>query len=260
MSSLRWVEMVDGPFWIYEMPEEDEDYVVGIDSAEGRLRDRSLGPLEISSRDADYNAMSVCRVSDGVEVATYKSNYAPGLLIEDAVAMGKFYGTDSGCAEDAFLVPEINGPGFAVVEGLREKGYPRLYITRTWNHLDQVWLKTVGWRTTAQNRPLMVRDLQDEVRAGTTGVRCIRTATHMAAMAKSRQGKDEAPPGAHDDLALARMMAMQGRRALLPGAKGTDQEEAPERTEDEKERAWLEEHLESLDEPEEDSVDEDLQW
>lgn len=257
---MSWVEVADGPFWIYELPEPDEDYTVGVDVAEGRVRERSRGPIEVSDRDPDFNAMSVCRVSDGVEVASYKSNFHPGLLVDDIIAVGKFYGTGSDCEQDAFIVPEINGPGFAVVEGLREKGYPRLYITRTWNHLDQTWLKTVGWRTTQQTRPMMVKELQDEVRNGTTGVRCIRTATHMAAMAKNRMGKDEAPPGAHDDLAIARMLAMQGRIATFPAVSRRNQDEPPPASEDERERAWLEEHLESLDDPREDSVDEDLTW
>jgi hypothetical protein len=257
---MSWVEVADGPFWIYELPEEDEDYVIGIDAAEGRIRERSAGPVEISDRDPDFNAMSVCRVSDGVEVATYKSNFAVGLFSDDAIALGQFYGKKSDCEQDAFLVPEINGVGYALVESLREKGYPRLYITRTWNHLEQTWLKTVGWRTSTQNRPIMVRDLQDEVRDGTTGVRCIRTATHMAAMAKNRQGKDEAPPGAHDDLAFARMLALQGRKSLLPGARPKDEDAPPKRSRIDHEREWLEEHLETLDDPVEDSVDEDLTW
>ena len=86
----------------------------------------------------------------------------------------------------------------------------------------------------------------------------------MAAMAKSKQGKDEAPPGAHDDGAFARMLAIQGRKALLPGAKKIQADELddapPRRSRKEKERDWADAHLESLDHDEEDELDHDLRW
>ena len=205
-----------GPLWIYEQPDPDETYVIGIDCQEGKVRSREAGAISerTGSKDPDFNAMSVIRLSDGLECASYLSNFAPGLVVEDAFLLGHHYGKESGCEENAFLVPEINGPGVAVVEGLRERQYDRMWVSKRWNRLDQCWDKSIGWRTTMESRPIMVKALQDEIREATTGIQCFRTVSHIASMRYNKQGKAEAPYGAHDDLAFAQMLAIQGRRAL----------------------------------------------
>jgi len=221
MTEATWVhpvEFVDddeaqAPVWLYELPEKGEDYVLGVDTAEGKIRDRTQGPVDVSDRDPDFNAVSVLRVSDGAEVATYLSNYSPPIFIEDVLFLANFYGPQAG-NNPPLIVPECNGIGYAVTTGIRETGYPRIWVRRYWNKLENNWTEEIGFRTDINTRPMLVRDLQKEVLEGTTGVRCRRTAIHMASMARNRQGKDEAPHGAHDDLAFARMLAIQGWKAL----------------------------------------------
>lgn len=241
----------DGPLWVYELPEDGEEYVIGLDAAEGKIRERSYGAWDPGRSQPDFNAMSVCRVSDGIEAASYLSHFAPGILAEDAFALGRFY-------RDALIVPEINGPGFAVLEALRDQGYPRLYVTRIWNHLERAYHKTYGWRTTPSTRPILIRDLQDDLRSGSCGVRCRRTAQHLAAMRKDSQGKDQAPPGGHDDLAFARALALQGRRLLMPSASRPAEERVNEPGQSSLDRDPA--HFEPDGSPDRDSILADLEW
>lgn len=238
-SDFEMIVEDTGPLWVYEKPDPDDTYVIGIDAQEGKVRDRSHGHLADvrASKDPDFNAMSVIRMSDGLEVASYLSNYAPGLVVEDAEMLGHQYGKASGCEENAFLVPEINGPGIAVIEGLRERGYPRVWLTKKWNRLEQGWEKSLGWRTTIETRPIMVKALQDVIRDGSCGIQCFRTVSHISSMRYNNQGKPEAPSGAHDDLAFAHMLAIQGRRALYEEPQ--DDSSPPGRDPDRDESAWV---------------------
>lgn len=233
----------EGPFWIYEMPDPEEDYIIGADTAEGRIRSRSLGPLELSERDPDFNALSVIKKSTGEEVCTYLSNYSPPIFGDDLWFLAWFYGPQSGVREPAFLVPEINGPGIAIVERLREYNYPRIWTQRVWLSTMRVFQETMGWRTSDQSKNVMIEALQRQVVEGTCGVRCQRTALHMASMARDSMGRHNAPPGAHDDLAVAHMLAIQGWNAgNMP--EGEDAGFKPIlRSQEEKQAAWAEEML-----------------
>lgn len=203
-----------GPLWIYFMPDPNELYVAGIDTAEGKIRDRRAGSIDLSDRDPDLNAAVVIRESDGEEVARYMSNYAPSLFSEDVMLLGHFYGTANGCKEDAFLVPERNAIGAAVIDDLIEAAYPRIMIQRRMNKLDGQWEKHVGFRTGPENRDVLIKDLQREILSGECGINDRTTAKHVASMRRNSSGKAEAASGSKDDLAMAYMLAQFGRRML----------------------------------------------
>ena len=227
MVRPRLVHQNEGPLRVFEMPEDDEDYVVGIDTAEGKLKSRAAGYQEqANKKDPDWNAMCVIRVSDGLEVASYLSHYAPDIFAQDAYLLGSFFNT-------AFMVPEINGPGFATVEHLRVMEYPRIYISRTWLRLENRFEERHGFRTSFENKHILVSRLQKAVRERTCGVQDERTAIHMAAMRFNARGIPEAPAGAHDDLAMALMLAMEGRELLTRGHE-EDEDDKPKMTRDQR--------------------------
>lgn len=203
-----------GPLWIYSEPEKGQEYVLGADTAEGKVRDRAAGPImETAGRDPDFNAVSVLRVSDGVEVATYLSNYATPLFAQDVLAIAHYYGRDAGLP-DPLIVPEINGPGLAVVEELR-RVYTHLWKQQVFLAVDRVFVEQIGWRTDLKSRPLMLMGLQRAIIDGTAGIRCIRTAQHAQAMRFQNDGQARASGSQKDDLAIAHMLARQGRAYLL---------------------------------------------
>ena len=250
------------PIWLYNMPEDDEIYAVGIDTAEGKVRNVAAGPVDTSGRDPDFNAMSVQRVSDGLEVATYRSNYAYPILLRDVRAILTLYTT----SQPPLAVPETIGAGYALAESLRDLGYPHIWLERVWLRLEQTYEERLGWRTNAQNRNILIKSLQQELDDGTCGVQCRRTAIDMSSMARSKLGKHEAPPGAHDDLAVARMLANMGRKTLLPGNEKdikSGAEEPVRRSQSEKDAEWAAELVEQIEQSGHDGakpIDLDLAW
>lgn len=226
------MDLVDeqrGPLWWYELPIPDELYIIGIDTAEGKIRDRRAGHVDVSDRDPDFNGACVIAESDGREVARYMSNYAPSLYSDDMMALGTFYGTASGCKDDAFLVPERNAIGAAVIDDLVEARYPRVMIQRRFNSLNGIMEKTVGFRTGPDNRDILIKDLQRSIQEGTCLVTDRMTAKHIASMRRNSMGKAEAASGAHDDLAMAFMLAQMGRRMIRIEAGLDDAEPPPPR-------------------------------
>jgi hypothetical protein len=211
----QYVPDDEGHIHIWEEPDPTDLYVIGIDTAEGRVRTQGAAGLTMTDGDnPDFNAASVKSVRTGKQVASYKSNYASGLYGEEMVWLGKFYGTARGCDDDAFMVPESNGIGHALVEKLVELGYQRLYVRKTWNGIEGKFQQKFGFATTVETRPILIRKLQDQIRLQECGVRCMRTWNHIASMRYNHAGKAEAPAGSHDDLAFAEMLAIHGIELL----------------------------------------------
>lgn len=230
------VEEESGPLWIYELPDPDEDYALGIDTAEGKIRSRDAGFMDVSGRDPDFNAACVIRMSDGVEVARYMSNYSPGLYSADMISLGYFYGIASQCKEPALLIPERNSIGQAVIDDFMEAQYPRLFVHKTFNRFsaDGGWTKNIGFRTGVDNRDILIKDLQTEIMEGNSGITDRTTAKHVSSMRRNSMGKAEAASGAHDDLAFAYMLAKIGRREVRIEAGLEEVDRRPSRTEAER--------------------------
>lgn len=219
MDYPRFVTDSQGPLIIYEEPVDGQEYVLGVDTAEGKVRDRNAGPIATGdNRNPDFNAVSVVRVSDWKECATYLSNYAPPLFLKDVLAIACLYGKMSGL-EPPLIVPEINGPGIAIVEGLREQGYPAIWRQQVFLHIEQRMVEQIGWRTDQRSRPMMLTELQRAILNGTAGISCPRTAKHAQAMRYGNDGVARAQGSQKDDLAIAYMLALQGILAIIQDGK-----------------------------------------
>ena len=204
----------NGPLWVFEEPLPGIFYIAGIDSAEGKVRTRAGSHIDEGGDDPDFNAISVIRADTGEQVASYMSNFSTNLFSEDVLRLAYWYGQQSGCPEDCFLVPESNSIGQAVIDDLLTEGYERIIRDRRLNRTSGEWEASWGFKTTIQTRDIIIKDAQRLIKDGEHGVRCLRTAQHFAAMKRNRAGKAEAPAGSHDDLAFAHMLALYGRRHL----------------------------------------------
>lgn len=235
-QTMELVFEESGPLWLYEMPDPNEDYCIGIDTAEGKIRSRDAGFIDTSGKDPDFNALNIIRMSDGVEVARYMSNYSPGLYAADAMALGYFYGPASQCKEPAMLVPERNSIGQAVIDDFMEAEYPRIFVHKTFNRFaaDGGWTKNIGFRTGVDNRDILIKDLQKEILDGNSGITDRMTAKHVASMRRNSMGKAEAASGAHDDLAFGYMLAKIGRREVRIEGGLEEAERPPARSEAER--------------------------
>lgn len=138
---------------IFERPKPGKRYVIAADIATGR----SL----------DYTAISVMD-SDGDEKMAYKGRIPVDKAEKLIAYWGKKYNR-------ALAAPESNDIGLAVAMGLQNGGYPNLYYSRKMlkkkgQHRPDVD-EIPGWYTTKKNRPVIIADLEEDIRNNTCNIK-----------------------------------------------------------------------------------------
>jgi len=232
-GDFRLVDHTKEPFHVWETPDPEKFYVIGIDVAEGT-----------GSKGADYSAIEVLDVETCRQVAEYHSNFIdPFDLGRKAATIGRFY---AGCAEQAHIVVECNNHGLCTLGTLRDEcSYWNLYSRPNPNSKKSGAKGVLGFQTNVNTRQYLVdegrrifRHLHGKYHCFNYGtpVRSRRLLNELRAFVYSDSGKPEAAPGEHDDLVMAWLLATWGRRyawMAAPNEKTNKRKNAPVRGTDE---------------------------
>ena len=205
----------NGALRIWKEPAYGRRYVIGADAAHGYGR---------PGRDADYSCAVVIDFVTMEHIATLRSNRIPperfAVLLDK---LGRRYETRG---EPAYLAVERRNPGEAVINMLRDiLLYPNLHAEQT-RVSGREW--EVGYMTSAKSKPAMISTFSEMLRTGefTTHdaelVREINNYVYEDSSHRANPNVDvraQAIRGAHDDLLMAAMIAIQVREdAPLPKA------------------------------------------
>ncbi|GAA4493491.1 terminase [Pseudaeromonas paramecii] len=195
------IRSLENMLLVWELPDEDEDYAVGVDVAEG---------LE----HGDRASIDVVARSDGRQVAHWYGHLDPGLLAQLVAHIGKWYGTDE--YGPAFVGPERNNHGHALLLKLRDH-YPvsRIYAEEYLDRDDDDETPRLGWLTTRQSKPVLVDGLKTLLRGGVSGIRWIGTISEATTYVYDKSGSMNAQVGCYDDQLMSYMIA-QEMRARMP--------------------------------------------
>lgn len=207
-----------GHLQIWDDPVHGRSYVVGADVAEGKVRDlqsfrqKIFDPSRIGER-PDYSAAVVIEKETGVHVASWHGYIEPTEFATAVCALGLYYSR-------ALIVPEINGPGIAVVENLTKMfKYPFVYRNRIYNFIDRDPIgASFGFRTTEQTRPMLISRVQEAINTGAAFTRDKRLCQELRTMVFDTTGKPRAMGRDKDDMVFAWALALQGRYELLYGS------------------------------------------
>lgn len=123
----------------------------------------TLGMDISTGRSQDYTAFTI--LDDlGEEYAYYKGKIPIDKAEKLAAKWGRKY-------NKAILAPESNDVGLGVAMGLQNNGYSRLYyskqLLRKRNRNRPEVQEIPGWYTTKKNRPVIIAELEEDVRNGT---------------------------------------------------------------------------------------------
>jgi len=194
----------DAELWIWEKPRAGERYVVAVDASEGL------------TKDAD-NAAAVVLDLFGRVVASWNGKEPPGVFASTVALLGEWYNW-------ALMMPEANGPGLVVLEGLFEMGYPRIYQRRLVDGRPHTKVDRGGWVTTKQSRGILIAGIRSylaEMKGEGCGVRDRRLVRELGTFVKkvgsSGGVRIEAAHGCTDDLVMAYGIALQGSHEFKPG-------------------------------------------
>ena len=210
---------------VYETPNPEKHYVIGADTAEGKLVATRIG-RDVSERGGrDYSSAVVLEVHEHKVVAELHGRMAPEVFAEQLRLLGNFYacggGKDGANRNVALIgVERSHSSGQTVLRLLREHyHYPRLYWAREFNKLTRKQGRVLGWSTTVETRMPMLDELGAVLRAGQLEVPSKDVVREMVTFVVWEDGKPQAEEGCHDDrviaLAIANQMARDHRHTRM---------------------------------------------
>jgi hypothetical protein len=188
-SEVRFADDPQGPWWIFEEPRPGAKYLVGVDVAEG-------GPA------GDRSAVQVFAQSPLRQVAEYSGHIDVDLLAHQVAMACRYY-------NDAYCIPEVNGPGMAFMQVFAEL-WNRMYYRIDHDAVEDIAGKVrFGFRTTSVTRPVITIRGQSYVREGAVDIFSSRLFSEMQSFVKDSHGRPRAAGKGTDDLVMAFLLVLE---------------------------------------------------
>lgn len=175
---------------VWELPDEEEDYAIGADIAEG---------LE----HGDRSSFDIIKRSTGEQVAHWYGHLDADRFAQLLAHVGKWYNI-------AYIGPERNNHGHAVLLKLREV-YPvrRIYSEEYLDRDSDDQTPRLGWLTTRQSKPVLTEGMKTLMRNQASGIRWIGTVSEATSYVYGATGSMNAQEGCYDDQLMSYMIAQE---------------------------------------------------
>lgn len=183
--------LVTGPqnnLWVWEEPIVGEEYLITADVARGD--------------GSDYSACHVIKKRNKEQVAEYRGKIPPDMYAKFLIELGEQY-------NEGLIVCEANSIGYATCLKLVELEYPNIFYSMKGFHgrdrrkLEKAFKNTdamiPGFQTTMTTRPLMMAQLEQDIRTMEFIIRSTRTIAELRTLIWVN-GKPMAMSGYNDDL------------------------------------------------------------
>lgn len=189
----------DGELSVWEFPDPASVYVIGADVAEGL----SYG---------DYSSAHIIDAASGVLVAHWHGHIEPDIFGELLAELGWWYNT-------ALLGVENNNHGLTTLKAAQKHGYKNLYKQRRLNAVRADASDVLGWRTTGTSKPLMIDELNANIRDGGLVIMDEKTIAELRTFVRKENGRMAGSP--HDDRTISLAIANQMLKYVwLPEYRG----------------------------------------
>jgi uncharacterized protein YehS (DUF1456 family) len=133
-------------------------------------------------------------------VAVHHSRLDIGVLAQEVEGAARWYG-------GAFIVPEVNNSGLALLKYLLEMGL-NVYRRRKVNDSSGMVEKSFGWSTDKITRKTVIDHMAAELMEGNFDIPDKDVLHEMKVFVVNDRGKPQAAPGHHDDHVLAAAIAL----------------------------------------------------
>ena len=185
-------------FTMWEPPKVGCSYLLAVDVMTGS---------QASGKDPDCHAALVLRapyVCNGMQhKAAVVARLSPpcrydlDVLASFVARLSKFYG-------NCLVIPEVNGPGLALIELLKQYAEVTMYRRQSFDQLSNKTSEKLGWQTSdgagrTGNRSMLIERLAASIRDQELDVYCPSILSQMRAFIVTDKGKAEAIHGKHDD-------------------------------------------------------------
>jgi hypothetical protein len=217
-----------GSLTVWAHPREGRAYAIGSDSGHG------IG--------GDPSAAIVVDVESAEQVAELHGQIEPRPFGRMIACLGNHY-------NEAWWMPEVEGPGMATLDAAKEVGYPQIALRSTYDSIGRIMGKKMGFSNNVKTRPLLFNAIREHLGLGEEGAQFHSAAlgNELLSMFMDDSNRETCPKGKHDDRVIAWGIALLARRdAVVEGFVET-KKPAP-RTLDE--MHWQEYHRQTEAEPE----------
>jgi len=193
-----------GNWKVYEEPQHDSKYLISVDTCTGE--DQQQQGL---AADPDFHSVQVWKAPYedwhgdwhvARMVAVHHSRLDIGVLAHEVEGAARWYG-------GAFIVPEVNNSGLALLKYLLEMGLS-VYRRRKVNDSSGMVEKSFGWSTDKITRKTVIDHMAAELMEGNFDIPDKDVLKEMKVFVVNDKGKPEAAPGHHDDHVLAAAIAL----------------------------------------------------
>lgn len=178
-----------GALWIWKPVEQNKEYIIGVDVAEG------------VGEDGDNSTFTILDSTNLEQVAEFSSNKIPTNILASILSeIGIYYNT-------ALIATDAQGPGVAVTERLiNGMYYENLYYRETKRN------DRPGVSINKGTRPLILDSMKTHLQNESIKVHSIRLSRELKTFIFDRRSKKaQAKKGAHDDLVMAYAIAVYVR-------------------------------------------------
>jgi hypothetical protein len=195
-----------GSVVIYQKPAKGRSYVIGVDVAEGI----DVSEKDSAKKDPDYTVACVLDRDTGEQVAKLRGRIWPSEAGPQVATLAEWYNW-------AFVVPERNSVGVALIDALKLAGYPLYLIFSgqpTADDMDpgKMEFMRLGWSTSPVSRVQLISALDESIRTLSVLVRDRHTLSELRTFVIWPNGAAKAQRRKHDDEVIALALANIGIR------------------------------------------------
>lgn len=198
-----------GDIWVWEQPDYTKSYIVVADVARGE-----------NSDSGDFSTFHIIDVVSCTQVAEYKGRLSTTDFGHMLIGMASEY-------NDALLVVENGGIGWATIQTILDRGYKNLfYMSEDLKYLDPDEMRSnklyrqdkksvPGFTTSTRTRPLIISKLDQYMRDKSVIIRSQRTIDELMTFAWENGKAIAVGNKSHDDLIMALSIGLWIRDTAL---------------------------------------------
>lgn len=190
-SDMQFRKLVSpsGALSVWSEPKPNETYVLGVDVAEG-------------IDGGDNSVIDVLDVRGMEQVAQWCGLIPPDELAYIASFLGTWY-------HNALIGPEVNNHGLTTIVALQKLRYWNIYKRTIFDKVLKKRRDSIGWKTTATTKPLLIDGLRQIIREGELLVNSKESISEMLTYVKLDNGQLGATGGHKDDRVIALALAVE---------------------------------------------------
>ena len=185
---------INDNLWVWREPEKEMRYIIGADVSRGDA--------------ADFSTAQVLSLDEKNEqCAEYRGKIPPDVFGDFLITLGKEY-------NNALIIPDSNGIGYATALRLVEKKYPNIHFSESFKKTHEQFTnyykeggKIPGFQTTSVTRPLIISQFEADMRNQNVLMHSSRLFDEIPTF-QYINGRPDHLPGYQDDLIMAMSIAL----------------------------------------------------